>query len=209
METLKTPLSIKILYWLSNVIMVLFVIICTATILFNILLYTDFFGNDLQLHTQFPVEVSFLETGNLELEKGNIKVELVDATSKIHFFNTPTYLAKRFGLVIIFVMSLGFYLTWLLRKFLKNIKNGIIFEIKNLSILKQMAYGIFGLWLFTIIYSRIFYYYIAKNIVFENIEISEQLSSYPGMLMLAIFIWVLSHIFITGVKLQKEQNLTI
>ena len=101
----KSPLSIRIIYWFTNVILGLLSLISVAVIVFNILLYTSFFGNDLQLHSQLPVEVNFLEMGNLNLNGQDIKVELVEATSRIHFFNTPIFLAKIFGLALLLALS--------------------------------------------------------------------------------------------------------
>lgn len=56
---------------------------------------------------------------------------------------------------------------------------------------------------------RIKYQTIAKHIEFKYVEIVEDFPNFAGLLMAALFIWVLSHIFMTGVKLQDEQNLTV
>ena len=63
----KSPLSIRIIYWLTTIVFGLFIALSIAVIVFNVLLYTDFFGNNLQLHTRMPVEASFMEIGNLNL----------------------------------------------------------------------------------------------------------------------------------------------
>ncbi|MEA3443187.1 MAG: DUF2975 domain-containing protein, partial [Bacteroidota bacterium] len=95
------------------------------------------------------------------------------------------------------------------RKFITNVKHNKIFEIANIRLLQNLAYAIFALWIFTIIYMRIMFYSIASNVEFEHIEILEEFPNFAGIPMLALFIWVLSHVFITGVKLQEEQNLTV
>lgn len=209
MKTKKTPLSIRVIYWTTNFSLGILTLILLASIAFNILLYTNFFGNDMQLHTHLPVKLDFLEIGNLHLNNQDIKVELVEASARIHFFNTPSFITKKIGLVILLVILGTGYSTWIFRTFIKNVKNGETFTIKNISILKKLAYGIAGFWLFTLIYMRIFYYYIAKNLEFENIRITEDLPNYSGILFIALFIWVLAHIFITGLKLQQEKDLTI
>ena len=98
MVLIKPPLSIRIIYWFSNIVLGLLTLVFLATIIFNILLYTDFFGNDMQLHTDLPVKVDFLEMGNLYLNGQDIKVELVGASTRIHFLIRPILLLKKWGL---------------------------------------------------------------------------------------------------------------
>ena len=209
MVLIKPPLSIRIIYWFSNIILGLLTIIFLATIVFNILLYTDFFGNDMQLHTALPVKVDFLEMGNLYLNGQDIKVELVEASTRIHFFDTPNFITKKVGIALLFVVLFAIGLTWLFRTFIKNVKEGETFTVKNITLLQKLAYTLVALWLFTVIYMRLAYYYIAKNLEFEHIFITDEIPNYSGILMTAFFIWVLAHIFITGVRLQEEQDLTI
>ena len=209
MKTAKTPLSIKIIYWVTQVILGLFLLVCLAIIVFNVLLFTDFFGNDLQLHTRFPVKVNILETGNLYLNDMNIKVELVEGITQIHFFNTPLFLARWFGSALFMVAAVLTYILFSFRKFVMNVKKQVIFIEENIQYLKNISYALLTLWVFTIIYVRIIYEVIGKNVEFEHVEILEDYPNFAGILMLSLFIWVLSHIFMTGIKLQEEQNLTV
>jgi len=205
----KTPLSIKIIYWLTNFSFAILSLVLFATIALNILLYTTSFGDDFQLHTRFPAKVDFLEIGNLHINNQDIEVELVEATAKIHFIDTPKYISKRVAFLLLLVVSGAGYLTWVFRSFIKNVKNGIIFTIKNISLLKRMSYIIVTFWFFTYIYMRIFYYQISRNVEFKNIRIREEMDDNSGILIVALLIWVLAHIFISGLRLQKENDLTI
>jgi len=209
MVLIKPPLSIRIIYWFSNIVLGLLTLVFFAAIVFNILLYTDFFGNDMQLHTALPVKVDFLETGNLYLNEQNVKVELVEASTRIHFIDTPNFITKKVGVALLFVVMFAISLTWLFRTFIKNVKDGETFTVKNIMLLQKLAYTLVALWLFTVIYMRLAYYYIAKNLEFEHVLITDEIPNYSGILVAALFIWVLAHIFITGVKLQEEQDLTI
>ena len=205
----KTPLSIKIIYWLTNFSFAILSLVLFATIALNILLYTTSFGDDFQLHTRFPAKVDFLEIGNLHINNQDIEVELVEATAKIHFIDTPKYISKRVAFLLLLVVSGAGYLTWVFRSFIKNVKDGIIFTIKNISLLKRMSYIIVTFWFFTYIYMRIFYYQISRNVEFKNIRIREEMDDNSGILIVALLIWVLAHIFISGLRLQKENDLTI
>ena len=209
MSIQKTPLSITIIYWMTNIIFGLIALVGLAVIVFNILLYTDFFGNDLQLHTRLPVKMNILETGNLYLFNQNIQVELVDATSQIHFFNTPLFIARWFGTAMLMVGAIFFYLMFTFRKFIANVKAFRIFDIQNIQLLKNIAYALLLLWIFSIIYMRIMASIIVRNLEFKHVEFIEDYPNFGGLLLLSLFIWVLSHVLITGARLKEEQDLTI
>ena len=209
MKTKKPPLSIRVIYWFTSIILGLLTIILFASIIFNAMLYTDFFGNDMQLHLQLPVKVDVLEIGNLNLNDQDIKVKLVGATTQIHFINTPKFITRIGGPAILIIILFGFYLTRTFRKFIKNVKGGKTFTLSNIDLLKRISYTFLVFWLFTIIYMRIVYYYIAKRLEFESVHITNDIPNYSGILFAALFIWVLAHIFSTGLKLQQEKDLTI
>ena len=209
METKKSPLSIRVIYWLTNISLGLTAFAFLLILLLNILLYTTDFGKEMQIQTELPVQVDFLEKGSLFINDQLIEVELVDATSKIHFIDTPEFITKKVGFVILLlILGMG-YLTWIFRTFIRNVKNGEIFTIKNIGILKKLSYGIAGFWLFTNIYMRVYYYLIVKHLKFENIHFTGDISNYNELLLMALFIWMLAHIFIVGLKLQQEKELTI
>ena len=101
------------------------------------------------------------------------------------------------------------FLFYTFRKFIKNVKQGFVFTFDNIHLLKKLSYGIAGFWLFAIAYMQIMYYYVARKIAIENVEVTSEFSNFSGILFLAIFIWVLAHIFETGLKLKEENELTI
>ena len=209
MKTRRSPLSIRIIYWISNGSIGLLSLVFVAALVFNVLLYTNFFGNNMQLHVQFPVKIDLLETGILSIGGQDVKIEFVEASSKIHFFNTPSFIARKAGFAILIVTSFIIYLLWIFRKFIKNVKDGLTFNIENIGLLKNLSYGLVGLWLFSVIYMQLLYHYIAKNIEMAHVHISNDFTNQSSVLFLALFIWVLAHIFITGLKLQDEQDLTV
>ena len=209
MKTKKAPLSIRIMLWLTNVVVGLLMLIAIFSILINILLHTGFIGEDIQLHTQFPVKVDFNEIGTLVMNDQTINVKLVNASTKIHFIDTPVFIAKKVAVVLSLVVLGILYIMILFRRFIKNVKNGLTFNISNIKILKKISYSIVFFWLFTEIYMHIYYYYIATRVEFENIKISTDVDNYPWILVLALVIWVLAHIFTKGLEIQEENDLTI
>jgi hypothetical protein len=209
MEKRKTPLSFHVIYWIMNVLVVLLGIVSIAIVIFYVMLWTDFFGNNLQLHAELPGKVNFLDTGVMKLKGENIKVELVEATCRIHFFNTPTFLARHFTLIAMGVSALGLFMLWTFRQFIVNVRKGLVFTISNIILLQRISYSLIAFWLATIIYKRTAYYYISERVHIDNVEIISDYNNYGGILMSALFIWVLSHIFIRGLRLKEEQDLTV
>ena len=209
MKKKKSPLSIRIFFWFTNVIFWLFTVLFVAIIVVNVSLYFGAFQERMQLHVKFPVNVDFLEKGTLHINNTEIDVEIVEANGSIHFFETPVFISKRFFGAAIPVFLIIFFMFWMLKKFIKDVKNEKIFDIPNIKRLKYIAYAILGLWLYVKVYMQIVYYYIAKEVKFEMIKVSDQQENFAGLLFSALFIWVLAHIFTVGLKLKEDNNLTI
>jgi len=208
MNKTLAPLSIRIIYWITVISQFLLGLVIIATIAFNVFIYLDISDN-LQLHTQFPVEIDFLEVGSLEINDQIVKVEFVEANSKIHFIDTPRFIANKVAIAMLIVSVGFFYLLLIFKKFIKNVKNGDTFNINNIKILKKLSYGLVVLWAFTNIYMFLLYHYIGTRIEMDNIKISSNLNNYSGILFAALLIWVIAHIFIKGLELQEEKDLTI
>lgn len=209
MKKNKNPLSIKIIYWLTNIIYWLIIVVGGGVLVFNVLVYTSFFGNDLQLHAHLPVKANVLEEGTLRLNSTTHKIALVNASSQVHLINTPISVARKYGTVLLIAFMFLFYLFFTFRKFIVNVHKDIIFEDVNVDLLRHLAYGLLAFWFFAILYSRLAYAYIKNAIDFQHVEITEEYRNFAGLLMLALFVWVLSHIFQRGVKLQEDKDLTV
>ena len=209
MENLKQPLSIKVIYWFTQIAFWFFVLVFFASIVFAILLQFEFMGHDLQIHTNLPAEVNYTEKGSMYLFGEFQELEFVEATGKIHFIKTNPKFAKWLGYFLVGVISLSLYIFLQFKRFIVNVYRGFIFERFNIRMLRNMSYGLVGFWVFMILYSRLFYYFIARKMEFEHIVITGEMNSYGFLLIFALFLWVLSHIFMLGVKLQKEQELTV
>jgi len=209
MEKKKTPLSFHVIYWIMNIITGLFGLVCIAIIVFYVMLWTDFFGNNLQFHVQLPGEVSYCETGIIPFGGEEVKIELVEATARIHFFNTPPALVRKFALVLLGVCAFMFFLLWTFRQFIVNVRKGKVFTIINIILLQRISYTLVGFWLYIIVYMRVAYYLISARVSIDNAQIHSEFNYYPWILLFALFLWVLSHVFLRGLRLREEQELTI
>lgn len=209
MEKRKNPLSIRVIYWLTQVLFWLFVVVFFASIGFAIALQFEVLGDSLQIHTELPTEVDYTEKGTVNIFGSLQEIEFVEATGKIHFINTDPKLGKWFSGLLVGVISISLYIFLMFKRFIGNVYRGFIFERFNIRMLKNISYGLVAFWFFMILYSRLFHYFIAKQIEFQHIEVSGNMNSYGVLLFVALFLWVLSHIFMLGVTLQKEQDLTV
>ena len=208
MEANKNPLSIKVIYWVTNIIFWLFTVVSVLAVAVAIALMFNLFGNT-QLHTGIPVAVDILEQGKLEINNTITNVKFVEMYGKLHFIDTPAFLGRIYSIFIFIILGLFFFILLTFRRFINNVYKGIYFEINNIALLKRISYTLIGVWAFTVFYAYFQYYYIVKHLEFSSVKISGDIQTYPVILLFALFIWVLSHIFMKGCKLQEENNFTI
>ena len=156
----------------------------------------------------------------------NVDTIINDSESSSQYSNfNQVPLGSRFIGFLLAVLIIGFTLTIL--KFWKNfislVNQGKYFEISTLKNLKYISYFLFGigtsLFLIEIFTDMIFSTSASfsnesalndKNIADNVVNIESSFSLSPIMLMLnGIVIWVLSHILIEGMRIKKENELTI
>jgi hypothetical protein len=209
MKESQTPLSFHVIYWIMNVLLVLSGLIFMIVIIVYGLLWTDLLGNNMQLHIDLPGKINYLENGLLHVNNSYINVELVEATTKVHFIDTPAFIARYFVLILLGVLSLGMFMLWTFRQIVVNVRKGRIFIVDNIVLLQRISYSLVAFWFIIILYRRLAFHYVTQNIHMESVEIVDDFNAYGGILIAALFIWVLSHIFMKGLKLQQEQDLTV
>lgn len=210
MQNIKKPRSIKVIYWITNV---MFWIYSAVSILLLALVVGLVFGvfDDLQLHVGIPVTANILEQGTLDLNIVStfINVEFVDMTGSIHFIDTPHKVGCVYGVFILIVTSIMFYIFLTVKRFVSNVYDGRYFDFHNILLLKRISYALLVGWVFTAFYAYFQYFFIVSNLQFETIEFTGNVQTYPITLLFALIIWVLSHIFMKGCELQEENKLTV
>ena len=156
----------------------------------------------------------------------NVDTIINDSESSFQYSNfNQVPLGSRFVGFLLAVLIIGFTLTIL--KFWKNfislVNQGKYFEVSTLKNLKYISYFLFGigtsLFLIEIFTDMIFSTSASfsnesalndKNIADNVVNIESSFSLSPIMLLLnGIVIWVLSHILIEGMRIKKENELTI
>jgi hypothetical protein len=208
---MKAPLSIRILYWLTNIVFWLMILVATAVFVFNLILLTDLFGEDVQLRVQMPVAIEVVEDGSVSLPNGDMTVRIEEAYGKLHLVDTPIFITRIVGRILFVMIMLGLYMTWRFKQFITNVKNGVVFETENINNLKQIAYGLLALWITTLVYMEVVYQLFVKYIEFDSIIMGNEYERYEQntMFFAALALWALAHILTKGVEMKKEQELTI
>ena len=147
-----------------------------------------------------------------------------ESSSQYSNFNQVP-LRSRFIGFLLAVLIIGFTLTILKlwKNFISLVNQGRYFEVSTLKNLKYISYFLFGigtsLFLIEIFTDMIFSTSASfsnesalndKNIADNVVNIESSFSLSPIILMLnGIVIWVLSHILIEGMRIKKENELTI
>lgn len=210
MESLKRPLSIKLIYWITTITFWIYVTITLIAIALIAVLLT--IGIDgLQLHVGIPVHLDLVEQGTLDLPIVSrlIDVEMDDMIGSVHFIDTPIEVGRVYALFMFVVIILFLYIFIIIKRFITNVYNGIYFDIKNINQLKRISYALVMVWVFTLTYGYFQYFFLVNNMQFQTVKFSSSVETYPIILLFALIIWVLSHIFMKGVELQDENKLTV
>jgi len=208
METKKPLLSIRIIYWVINVLFWLLIVVSFFRLFDSILLYTGIDTN-VGTYLHLPVSVTIQETGHLNQ---NTTLKLITYSDYSKIVDPPVFIEKKIAIVNLFFFLIVTYIFWIFRKFIKNVKKGEIFSINNISLLKKISYVLVGVWLVSTVFAQFIYFYFINHIQLDNVKILSGGFFYNlnlDLLWNALIIWVLAHIFITGLKLQREKDLTI
>ncbi len=208
MHTNKKPLSIKVIYWVTNITFWIYVAASVILLFIVAALMFNIFG-DLQLHVGVPVAINVLEHGILEVNDNTINLKFVEMYGKVHFIDSPAFVGRVYGVFVLAIVSLFFYIFLIFKKFINSVYDGMYFNMKNISLLKRISYALVGVWAFTAFYATFQYFFLVKNLEFTTIETTGNVQTYPVILLVALFIWVLSHIFVKGCELQEENQYTI
>ena len=203
------PLSIRIIHILTVIVYYLSMVACGLVILISLAIFTGILKDDLQLHVEMPVEVDFKEIGQGRFASKSIDLEIVEATGKVHFINTPWNLGRILAIPLVIIIPFIFLLIRQFYLFIRNVKKGNVFDENNFKMLRKIGFGLMGLWFIMIVYMQIFYYSMVKHFRFNNIEITSNERWFEGILVAGILTLVLSHVFMKGREIEAENELTI
>lgn len=209
MEKVKTPVSIRIIFILNEIIFWLFNLAAIAAVVIAFLVFLNFFGDDLQLQVKLPVAFQANLDGVLMQDNSSLNVRLLDAYGEIQFIDTPLSLARLFMIPLLLVVGGMYFMLSIFRRFIRNVNRGLIFEARNIRRLRVLAFSLLVFWVFWIIYDILMLLFIARDLHFATLEMLNKTQPHATLLIFALVLWALSHIFLRGLKLEEEASLTI
>jgi hypothetical protein len=209
METRQHSLSLKVIYWVTQISFWLFAAVGLLMVGIAFGLLFNLFNSDLNLHVGLPVAFDLTETGKLQLLNKSIPVTFEEAYGKIGFSELPAVASRIYGIFILLVIGIFFYIFKTFRRFIINVYKGLVFEMDNFKLLRNMAYGLLIFWIFIVIYSVLQNFMIAQHLNFESLEYAGSMQFHFEVVFVALILLVLSHIFMYGAKLKEDNELTI
>lgn len=209
MKPNKSPLSIKIIYYLTQFAFWSAMLGSAFILLFFVGHLTGVLHDDTETALDIPVRFDLLETGTLEAYGQQYQVVLKDASGTFEFNGLPKPVIAVVLLLTLGLIALGVTEIVFFRKFIKNVYQGFYFTAENIGYLKKMAYTLMGIWLYILIVSNVASGFAMSTMDFEHIKFTGIRTDSSSVLFAALFLWVLSHIFSQGLQLKTENELTV
>lgn len=204
----KTPLSIRIIYILSRIIYFITVLICLLGIVVSTFLFTGRGLDKLDMSISLPIKSSSEQIGKTTFYGQEMGVIFGDAKGKVNFSDVPKSLARTFAILTLLMLSIIFFLVTLFCRFIKNVYTGIIFEIDNFIILRKLGIVLLGLYFYVLITTQLFKRGFSLGQVNSDLSLTLCGGTIP-LLIGALFLLMLSQIFMRGLELKEENKLTI
>lgn len=203
---MKTPFSIKLIYWIVNGLFWILILGFVTIFVDNLLVIFNVNENPHFLF-RMPLIKDILTISEVEINGEVIAVRIDKIMGGFNVWHLGTRFAI-INLTVLFVIgALLIYLLALVKKMLISVKDNEVFTNKNVICLKKSSYSIFIIWIlrdvFMYSYVKIQFGYFNP---FNNLFMDYLLSNYllTGAILLAV-----AHIFERGVKLQNYKDLTI
>ncbi len=209
METQNQSFSIKLIYWGTQITFWLF----CASLLVGVFLSVGFIYGFIRpdnLAVGVPVGLDLAQNGLLQIDGHDIAVRFVEMQGRMRFSDgTPQFIGRIYGVFMLLAIALFFYVFYTFKNFIGTIYKGDFFNKRNIGLLKRIAYAVAFGWVFMLVYSYFQYFFIVQRLDYPVLDSAADLQFYPAVLLAALFIWVLSHVFVKGVELQENNDLTI
>jgi len=210
MKSNTSPLSIKIIYYLTQFAYWMAMLGSAFVLLFFIGHLTGLIHGDTDTALDIPVRVDLLESGTLEAYGQQYQVVLKDASGTFEFSGLPKPVVAMVLLLTLGLVALGITAIVFFRKFIKNVYRGFYFTAENIGYLKKMAYTLMAIWFYILVVSNVASGFAMSTMDFEHIKFTGiKTDNSSSVLFAALFLWVLSHIFSQGLQLKTENELTV
>ncbi len=192
------------IFWGLQLLFVLLLIVYSLLLFFQV----DFI--DTNILRGFKIHFKSIDFVQPLLYEGEeYKMRLTNGEGRLH----ADYLHQNFiyfRILAAFVDSVMYLLIlFFLRKILKNLTSNNFFIPENGKLIKKIGYSIIALALIP----EVIHYFtdrmISKSISIENIVIKNEFHFDYQTILLGIIVFVISIVFLRGVEIKEEQDLTI
>ena len=215
-----SPMSIKLMYQISK-------LACFLTIIFasiiSLTLLTGAFSIDLPVTSYLNSETSTVEAvlrnqrmTNEDTYRNNKKDQALNLKEKIYYKHAILKQLPPVKKTIIVISSL--YILYALtlcvfyfKKFMKKINDGHYFNRDTIKNIRHISYLLFSVWLIKLLSSTLLNFISFDLIHMNPMSEFHIANNFPSMAILlsAMIFWILSHVFLHGVRLEEENELTI
>jgi hypothetical protein len=205
----ESPLSIKIIYWLTEVIYFMSAILALGAI--GLFIWSLFgpIPESLNLHLQSPYTFELETPGTYHLEGITQELNFTEINGRIGFQDTPTKIVHWMTTAIFIGAMILFMVVRSFRAFVRVLRSGSYFDPRNVGRLKHMALWILVFWVFNKVYFIALGEFLRDSLYLDGMEIIGVYDTGSVEIFVALFLWVLSHIFQQGMEIQNENELTV
>ncbi len=203
---MKTPFSIKLIYWIVNSLFWIFIFAIIVIIIESILMYINPSSYPFsKLGVRLPLDL--LTQSTIELNGESVPVKITKISGTINVWDLGL-MAKIIYYGSIFILGpIVIYALSLIKKMIFNVKTNKVFTLSNVIYLKRASYLFFIIWFVIDIALK-----FLKRFLYAPGESSFHISTddcFSMYLIIAAIILAVAHIFERGVKLQEYKNLAI
>lgn len=215
-----SPMSIKLMYQISK--SACFLTIIFASII-SLTLLTGAFSIDLPVTSYLNSETSTVEAvlrnqrmTNEDTYSNNKKDQALNLKEKIYYKHAILKQLPPVKKTIIVISSL--YILYALtlcvfyfKKFMNKINDGHYFNRDTIKNIRHISYLLFSVWLIKLLSSTLLNFISFDLIHMNPMSEFHIANNFPSMAILlsAMIFWILSHVFLHGVRLEEENELTI
>ncbi|MDD4032227.1 MAG: DUF2975 domain-containing protein [Bacteroidales bacterium] len=208
MKNNKKQGSLRLIYQITQIIFWIYTgaaLLVTGTIAG---IYLHLFGENLHVGISIPAGFELIGQGSLQLSGQTIPVGFTQAFGNISM-PASTSLWGGNGLFLLTGVWIFFLIFKFFRSFIRNVYKGKIFEISNFLLLRKIAYGLLICWSIILLNSIFLYFFIVPHLHFDSMQLSGNIKFHAEILFIALFLMVLSRIFLHGIQLEEDQQFTI
>jgi hypothetical protein len=201
--------SIRLIDGITKVFFWFFAVVSTIFLVFIVLHLMGLTPEKLKLSVELPTSFSVMEEGSFATGDHVSTISISEATGKITFNRAPRLVSVGFSFYVLPLLAALLYILWLFKGFTSNVRLGNVFDPTNIKHLKRLAYVIAGTWFYLQLTVVVYNIFIVQRFVFSGVQFSYGSGSYVGLLFVALFVWVLTHIFQKGAEMEEENRLTV